>query len=104
MPKHCPQCQQPLNEIERWGVRLDVCQRCQGVWLEAGELEQIIGFIRASLANTNPQSMLPNNMGHHHDHDDDEHEHADRHIEYDQYGKPRRKRRFEISDIFDIFG
>jgi hypothetical protein len=42
-PQLCPSCQQPLNEAERWGIRLNVCPRCQGVWLDQGKLEQIIG-------------------------------------------------------------
>ena len=53
-PKLCPLCQQPLSEVERWGVRLDVCQRCQGVWLDQGELEQIVGFVRASMTSGSP--------------------------------------------------
>ncbi len=107
MAKLCPVCQQPLNEIEKWGVRLDVCQRCQGVWLDQGELEQIVGYIRASLAT----GRLPNDPRqrdqHDHEHHDDydhahPHGHDDEQYEYDSRG--RRKRRFELGDLFDIFG
>jgi Zn-finger nucleic acid-binding protein len=100
MSKLCPQCQQPLNPIERWGVHLEVCQQCQGVWLQSGELEQIIGFVRASAANAEPEGVAPNSMRPQRDHDNDD----DRRIEYDKNGNPHRKRRFEIGEIFDIFG
>jgi len=42
MPKRCPFCRQGLDEVERHGIRIKVCPRCQGVWLSQGELEQII--------------------------------------------------------------
>ncbi len=107
MAKLCPVCQQPLDETEKWGVRLDVCQRCRGVWLDQGELEQIIGYIRASLGTSAPDygNAAMNDprrrYDHDHDHDHDQH-HDDEHDEYDQRG--RRKRRFELGDLFDIFG
>jgi Zn-finger nucleic acid-binding protein len=36
---HCPKCGQPLYKIEYKGVTIDRCPGCQGVWLDAGELE-----------------------------------------------------------------
>lgn len=40
--RHCPSCQCPL--AARWlhRIEIDVCQQCQGVWLDAGELRQVI--------------------------------------------------------------
>ncbi|PAW76123.1 MAG: hypothetical protein B9S33_21145 [Pedosphaera sp. Tous-C6FEB] len=40
--RHCPSCDCPL--AARWlhGIEIDACQKCQGVWLDAGELRQII--------------------------------------------------------------
>ena len=38
---HCPKCGQQLAEIDYKGVKLDRCMNCQGVWLDAGELEQV---------------------------------------------------------------
>jgi len=38
---HCPKCGHSLSEIEFQGVKIDRCLSCQGVWLDAGELEQI---------------------------------------------------------------
>ena len=42
MPKRCPLCLQGLDEVERYGIRIEVCPCCQGVWLSQGKLEQII--------------------------------------------------------------
>jgi Zn-finger nucleic acid-binding protein len=36
----------PMREIERYGVKIDICQTSGGVWLDRGELEKIIVMIR----------------------------------------------------------
>ena len=38
---HCPKCGHALTELEFKGVKIDRCLNCQGVWLDAGELEQV---------------------------------------------------------------
>ena len=44
MPAHgpCPSCGGDLVAIERSGVRIDACRSCRGVWLDRGELDQIL--------------------------------------------------------------
>ena len=44
MPAHgpCPSCGGELVQIERSGVRIDACRNCRGVWLDRGELDQIL--------------------------------------------------------------
>jgi len=37
----CPKCGMDLNEIEVHGVKVDQCASCGGVFLDAGEMEQI---------------------------------------------------------------
>ncbi len=37
----CPKCDGMLAEITHEGVQIDRCQKCNGVWLEAGELERL---------------------------------------------------------------
>ena len=37
----CPKCDGTLVETEYEGVAIDVCNKCTGVWLDAGELAQI---------------------------------------------------------------
>jgi uncharacterized protein len=42
--KHdCPKCDGKLKEINYEKVKIDACEKCAGVWLDAGELAQIIG-------------------------------------------------------------
>ncbi len=42
----CPACQQPLVAFELDGVEIDRCVGCQGIWLDAGELEWIAHLAR----------------------------------------------------------
>ena len=50
----CPKCGGDLAEQDYEGVKIDVCGDCRGVWLDAGELEQLshekgaglFGFLR----------------------------------------------------------
>ena len=37
----CPKCGADLREEEHHKVKVDVCPECQGVWLDAGELDLI---------------------------------------------------------------
>ena len=37
----CPKCGMQLEEISLGDVRVDKCFNCQGLWLDAGELEKI---------------------------------------------------------------
>jgi hypothetical protein len=41
-PRYCPLCHYVLAEVERYGVGIQVCPSCQGVWLSQGKLEQIM--------------------------------------------------------------
>ena len=38
----CPVCGDKLRPIERYGVEVDICPGCKGVWLDRGELEKVI--------------------------------------------------------------
>ncbi len=37
----CPRCAVPLVEKETNHVKMDACPKCDGMWLDAGELEQL---------------------------------------------------------------
>ena len=37
----CPNCSAEMNIANKFGVEIDHCQRCKGVWLDRGELEKI---------------------------------------------------------------
>ena len=38
---NCPKCDGTLLEITHEGVQIDRCNKCNGVWLDAGELERL---------------------------------------------------------------
>ena len=37
----CPRCDGTLKEITLEDVQIDRCEKCSGVWLDAGELEKL---------------------------------------------------------------
>ncbi len=45
----CPKCGMPLIEIDYNGVAVDKCSACEGVWLDAGELEQVSNMEKGTL-------------------------------------------------------
>lgn len=38
----CPKCDGNLTETNYENIKIDVCGNCSGVWLDAGELAQIV--------------------------------------------------------------
>jgi hypothetical protein len=39
---HCPKCGSALVELDYKDLKIDKCSGCEGVWLDPGELEQIV--------------------------------------------------------------
>ena len=37
----CPKCGMKLIEIDYKGIKIDRCSGCEGIWLDAGELEAV---------------------------------------------------------------
>lgn len=37
----CPKCDGVLFETDYENIKIDVCNKCHGVWLDAGELAQV---------------------------------------------------------------
>jgi ribosomal protein L37AE/L43A len=37
----CPKCGMQLIEVDYKGIKVDKCSACQGIWLDAGELEAL---------------------------------------------------------------
>ena len=38
----CPKCEGTLDELTFDEVKIDRCNKCNGVWLDSGELEQLV--------------------------------------------------------------
>lgn len=45
----CPKCGMGLIEIDYKGVKVDKCSSCEGIWLDAGELEAVIKMDKTGL-------------------------------------------------------
>jgi len=39
---HCPKCGMKLIEVDYKSLKIDRCSACDGVWLDAGELEAAV--------------------------------------------------------------
>jgi len=46
---HCPKCGMKLIEVDYKKIKVDKCSHCQGVWLDAGELEAVSGLEKSGL-------------------------------------------------------
>ena len=88
----CPNCDGSMQAVQRAGVEFDMCPRCRGVWLDRGELEKLMALEREEVQALYGQPRPYSRPDHHHDQRyDDDHRHA--------YG--RKKKRFDLFDIFD---
>ncbi|MDP2854278.1 MAG: zf-TFIIB domain-containing protein [Smithellaceae bacterium] len=45
----CPKCGMHLIEIDYRNIKIDKCSECEGIWLDAGELEPIIKMEKSGL-------------------------------------------------------
>lgn len=56
----CPKCGSDLHAITHKGIEIDKCGDCKGIWLDAGELEQLLsqeeGILKKILRFANPES------------------------------------------------
>jgi hypothetical protein len=46
---HCPKCGMDLHEIDYKGIRIDKCYHCDGIWLDAGELDSIAQLEKSTM-------------------------------------------------------
>lgn len=41
----------PMRQISRYGIEIDVCPTTGGIWLDKGELEKLMAFLKEEAAN-----------------------------------------------------
>jgi Zn-finger nucleic acid-binding protein len=92
----CPNDNSAMTTVERSGVQFDMCPACRGVWLDRGELEKLMaagrddgGPSEQQAAWRQPRHDRPPEPYRRGDDDDDR-----------RHGY-RRKRGFDLFDIFD---
>lgn len=104
----CPNCNTSMQAVARSGVELDICPQCRGVWLDRGELEKIIGSGREEVAHQGQDRQRferevesfrkdPDGWKRAHPYDDRE----KRHRYDDDYHYRKKKKGFDLFDIFD---
>lgn len=45
----CPKCGMELIEIDYKNIKVDKCSECEGIWLDAGELEAVSKLEKSGL-------------------------------------------------------
>lgn len=94
----CPSCDAPMNPVERRGVIIDLCRDCKGVFLDRGELDNLIDVVEATQQPPLAAEADRLRRGPNRDRDDDNDEQGwggDR-------GGRRRKRGGLLGDLFDF--
>lgn len=110
---------EPMKQISRYGIEIDVCPSTGGVWLDKGELEKLMAIIREAAAEeqsnyTQPpqqqQQQYPQQSQYREPHRDDnrryEQQRAPQYQNYDNRNYDHKhgyKKKSRFSDILDIF-
>ncbi len=87
----------PMREIERYGVKIDICQTSGGIWLDKGELEKIIMMIREEALHDGGAHAAPADDGY------VDEEVYERQAQRHQQRPQRRKRESVFDNLMDIF-
>ena len=103
----CPNDNASMQSVQRNGVEFDFCPTCCGVWLDRGELEKLMAASRDEGGyddappprREEPRYVEPRYEPSRDDRYDERP--RERRYEDDDYGRRRKKRGFDIFDIFD---
>lgn len=97
----CPNDNAPMTTVERSGVQFDMCPTCRGVWLDRGELENLMAAATGEARGVPvapPPAYAPRQAGYDSRPRFDDRD-RDRYRDDDDYRRKKKKR----MDIFDIF-
>jgi Zn-finger nucleic acid-binding protein len=98
----CPVDGATLAMTERSGVEIDYCPECRGVWLDRGELDNLIAA-GSSQRGDYDERQYPSS---HDDHRDERHDdrREDQHSGDQQRPDQKRRRGSFLEDVFGGFG
>ncbi|MDQ3084356.1 MAG: zf-TFIIB domain-containing protein [Thermoproteota archaeon] len=109
----CPNCSTMMRTNQRYGVDIDFCPSCKGIWLDRGEIEKITNASKRydedpTYSNERPtySNERPGNYDDHpreiRKYRNDDYDHDDDHrYESSQYGYKKKRRGF-FNDFFDF--
>jgi Zn-finger nucleic acid-binding protein len=105
MTMQCPVDGAELKMMDRQGVEIDYCPKCRGVWLDRGELDKIIDRSAPPVTLEEPgrgEAAFREEPRRREERDD--RGGRDRRDDDDDYrrGRPYRKRKSILSEIFDF--
>lgn len=113
----CPVCNGRLRAIEKYGVEIDICPECKGIWLDRGELEKILTMesaggppvdrqnARATEPEPRDRPMRGGPQYRDREDDDDHHQTRQREAHHEEHGRAYQKRRGSwLGDILGGFG
>jgi Zn-finger nucleic acid-binding protein len=94
----CPNDNAAMQSVGRSGVEFDFCPNCRGVWLDRGELEKLMEASRGGAPEARASHARGPDSGHRpaERHEDPRYRRDD-----DDYRYRRKKRGFDLFDIFD---
>jgi uncharacterized protein len=84
----CPNDGGGMQEVNRNGILIDVCPTCRGVWLDRGELEKLLSYMRED----EPGALRSDDRR-------ESYKRDDRHDDDDDRYKSKKKR--SLFDFFD---
>lgn len=99
----CPNDNSAMQEIDRNGVKIDVCPQCRGVWLDRGELEKLMSLMSEESPGPSAGSSLPHREGATYRREEPRYDrdHDRGYDRDDDYRRRKKKKRFELFDFFD---
>jgi uncharacterized protein len=92
----CPKCQGRMVTFNRRGVHIEQCDSCRGIFLDRGELEQIVN---AEQSHYGPPAM--HGGGHHYSDSPPPYHGGGHYSDSPHYGHGRKRRKSFLEDLFD---
>ena len=96
-PMDCPVDGTTLVMSERSGIEIDYCPTCRGVWLDRGELDKIIERNAEQQQPASPPPQAPQPAPH----QGPWAGHQQPHYGRDYRGKPYKRRKSFLEELFD---
>jgi uncharacterized protein len=99
----CPKCNNEMVQVIKHGVTIDTCTVCNGVWLDKGELGELMARINQAGSSLDQElsRVQPPGLDYGRSyHQEEERRYGGHHDDHDYHDKYRHKKR-SIWDIFD---
>lgn len=87
----CPNCTETLLMSQRNNIEIDYCPKCRGVWLDKGELDNMLEYIDRQNMHAQTAQYFKNNNGYM----------DNKYKNHYGHQKPYKKKSF-LGDLFDF--